>query len=89
MVILGILEYLKEPKPNLQNIVSKPRLHHQYLPDHIFVEPEGFSEKWIQTMETKGHKVVRVKKKWGNMQAVLFNKSTKNKEIANDPRELK
>ena len=40
-------------------------------------------------METKGHKVVRVKKKWGNMQAVLFNKSTKNKEIANDPRELK
>ena len=88
MVILGILEYLIESKPNLLDIVSKARLHHQYLPDQIFVETGGFSEKWIQAMEVKGHKVVMVKKKWGNMQAVLYNKLTKNKEVANDPRGL-
>ena len=88
MVILGILEYMKEDKPNLQNIVSKSRLHHQYLPDQIFVEPEGFSEEWIQAMVAKGHKVVVNKKKWGNMQTVFFNKETGNHEIANDPRGL-
>ena len=88
MVILGILEYLKETEPNLENIVSKPRLHHQYLPDQISVEPEGFNEKWIEAMESKGHKVVVSKQRWGNMQTVFFNKVTGSYEIANDPRGL-
>ena len=88
MVILGILEYLKETEPNLENIVSKSRLHHQYLPDQISVEPEGFNEKWIETMESKGHKVVVSKQRWGNMQTVFFNKVTGSYEIANDPRGL-
>ena len=88
MVVLGMLEYLKEGQPNLKKIVSKPRLHHQYLPDKVFVEPDGFNDKWIRIMKSKGHNVVISKKTWGNMQIVFFNKITKAYEIANDPRGL-
>ncbi|MEC8996185.1 MAG: gamma-glutamyltransferase, partial [Pseudomonadota bacterium] len=88
MVVLGMLEYLKEGQPNLKKIVSKPRLHHQYLPDKVFVEPDGFNDKWIRIMKSKGHNVVISKKTWGNMQIVFFNKITKTYEIANDPRGL-
>ena len=39
-------------------------------------------------MESKGHKVVVSKQRWGNMQTVFFNKVTGSYEIANDPRGL-
>ena len=86
MVILGILEYMKEGKPNVENIVRKPRLHHQYLPDQVQVEPDSFDKEWIQTMELKGHKVVVSGHKWGNMQAILFDKFTGDYTVGNDPR---
>ena len=86
MVILGILEYLKEVKPSIENIVTRPRLHHQYLPDRIQIEPDGFDEKWIQAMESRGHKVVVSDRKWGNMQAIFFNKLTRSYVVGNDPR---
>ena len=89
MVILGILEYLKDKKLNIENIVNKPRLHHQYIPDQIQIEPVGFDQKWIEAMESKGHKVFIADNQWGNMQIIFFNKLNRNYAVGNDPRGLK
>ncbi|MDN5863006.1 MAG: gamma-glutamyltransferase, partial [Salinisphaera sp.] len=39
MVLLGILEFVDGG--SAQAMVSKPRYHHQYLPDKVFYEPGG------------------------------------------------
>jgi gamma-glutamyltranspeptidase/glutathione hydrolase len=37
--------------------VAAPRLHHQWLPDEVRVEP-GFSEDVLAGLRAKGHRIV-------------------------------
>jgi gamma-glutamyltranspeptidase/glutathione hydrolase len=86
MVLEGILDYVDQPQPDLARSVAAPRFHHQYLPDRIEIEPGGFPEQWVAAMKAKGHAVEVGRRKWGNMQAVFFDKKTGRIEVANDPR---
>jgi gamma-glutamyltranspeptidase/glutathione hydrolase len=86
MVLIGLLDYLRQREIDLQAIVSAPRYHHQYLPDRIEIEPDGFSEAWRTALEARGHKVEVVKRKWGNMQVVFRAKRSGRAQAANDPR---
>ncbi|MEK6209728.1 MAG: gamma-glutamyltransferase [Pseudomonadota bacterium] len=86
MVLEGILAYVDQPVFDLQRMVGAPRYHHQYLPDRIEIEPGAFSEQWIGALRTKGHAVEEGRRKWGNMQAVYFDKKTGRVTSANDPR---
>lgn len=88
MVLLGILEYVDQPVTDLKRLVGAPRFHHQYLPDRIQVEPEGFSADWIAALKAKGHAVDTGRRRWGNMQVVYLDKKTGRITIANDPRGL-
>ena len=45
MVLLATLDYLRNPDWTLENMVAAPRFHHQFLPDRVEIEPEGFSER--------------------------------------------
>lgn len=40
---------------NMQEAVNAPRFHHQWLPDEIIFEPQGFSEKLMDSLHTKGY----------------------------------
>jgi gamma-glutamyltranspeptidase/glutathione hydrolase len=42
---------------DLAAAVASPRLHHQWLPDEVRVEP-GFPEDVLATLKAKGHRVV-------------------------------
>jgi gamma-glutamyltranspeptidase/glutathione hydrolase len=86
MVLQGILAYVDQPFFDLQRMVGAPRYHHQYLPDRIEIEPDAFSQQWIDGLKAKGHAVEVGRRKWGNMQAVYFDKKTGRISIANDPR---
>ena len=86
MVLLGILDYLAKPEVDAQRIVAAPRFHHQYLPDRIEVEPEEFEPDLLAQLSGIGHKVDVAKRRWGNMQAVFFDKKTRQTQIGNDPR---
>lgn len=86
MVLQGILAYVDQPVVDLQRIVAAPRYHHQYLPDRIEIEPDAFPQPWIDGLKAKGHAVEVGRRKWGNMQAVYFDKKTGRISIANDPR---
>ncbi len=43
---------------NAQQAVAAPRFHHQWLPDHLLVDPFGLSKDTISKLEQMGHKVV-------------------------------
>jgi gamma-glutamyltranspeptidase / glutathione hydrolase len=41
----------------LAEAVAAPRLHHQALPDVVFVERDGFAPAAIDSLEAMGHRV--------------------------------
>ena len=86
MVLLGILEHLRTPVVDLRRLVAMPRYHHQFWPDRIEIEPEGFDSAWRAALQAKGHTLQQVNRKWGNMQAVFKAADTGIALAANDPR---
>jgi gamma-glutamyltranspeptidase/glutathione hydrolase len=84
-VLLAVLDYLHAGPVDLAEIVSAPRYHHQWWPDRVEVEPEGFPASWRAALEAKGHRVETGKRRWGNMQAV-FKSSGGAVQAASDPR---
>jgi gamma-glutamyltranspeptidase/glutathione hydrolase len=84
MVLLGILEYADGKEPDAW--VSRPRFHHQYLPDTLFYEAGAFTPDEVTTLKAMGHHLQRSDSSWGNMQAVLWQKKKNHVEAASDPR---
>ena len=84
MVFLGTLEYL-QGKP-VEDWVSRPRFHHQYLPDVIQYETGALSPELITELESRGHEFRNVGREYGNMQAILIDKKTGRLTAASDPR---
>ena len=84
MVLLGALEAVQGE--SVERWVSRPRFHHQYLPDHIQVEDAAFSAEQQSALEAMGHRVEPVGRDYGNMQAVSWDKSSNQVTAASDPR---
>ncbi len=84
MVLHGILAFSKnEP---VTSWVTRPRYHHQFLPDHIQYEKDAFSEDTQHQLRQLGHKLKLVNRRYGDMQAILWEKSTNRVTAASDPR---
>ncbi len=86
MVLLGILDFVDGGKDGLERVVSAPRFHHQFLPDRVEYEPEGFGPEWVRALEAKGHVVQVGRRRWGNMQAVFWDRATGEAQAYSDPR---
>lgn len=86
MVFLGILEHLQQHP--VEQWVSRPRFHHQYLPDRIEYEPDTFDAMEMQELSAIGHQLHNTERQYGNMQAILWNKKTNKVTAASDPRGL-
>ena len=54
---------------NLQTAIDAPRFHHQYLPDAVQLEKDAGYQA-LNIMKQKGHEFKRLNRKYGNMQAV-------------------
>src|SRR5579864_575364 len=52
-VIVNVLDYHMD----IADAVAAPRLHHQWMPDEVRVEP-GFPEDVLAELKAKGHKVI-------------------------------
>jgi gamma-glutamyltranspeptidase / glutathione hydrolase len=85
-VLLAILEHLQATRVDLARLLALPRYHHQYWPDRVEVEPEGFTPEWRKALAAKGHIVQLATRKWGNMQIVFKAKETGVAQAASDPR---
>lgn len=85
-VLLVAMEYLRHPVVDLHRLVALPRYHHQYWPDRLEIEPEGFSAGWKTAMEGMGHRLHVVNRRWGNLQAVFQPAGGGTSQAASDPR---
>jgi gamma-glutamyltranspeptidase/glutathione hydrolase len=85
-VLLAILEYLHAPEVDLDRIAAMPRYHHQYWPDRVEIEPDGFPPAWREALTAKGHTLHVGRRKWGNMQLVFKGRETGITQAASDPR---
>ena len=84
MVLLAILEFAAGAGPDAW--VQLPRFHHQYLPDRVQYEPGGLTDDDIAGLKKLGHRFKPVNRRYGNMQAILWEKSSGKVMAASDPR---
>ena len=84
MVLLAALEFHRGA--DASEIVNRPRFHHQYLPDAIQFEPGALAPQTIDELTARGHKMDPKDRTWGNMQAVIRDKSDGRVTAASDRR---
>ena len=84
MVLLGVLEFVRGNGPYVW--VSRPRFHHQYLPDRVEYEPGALDERERAGLRRRGHTLVELREPYGNMQAVLWDRGLGVVRAAADPR---
>ena len=84
MVLLAVLDFAEGHGP--ESWVWQPRYHHQYIPDLIQYEKGGMTNDEIEGLSRLGHKLKEIRRRYGNMQAIQFNKKTKQFTVASDPR---
>ncbi|MBN8469470.1 gamma-glutamyltransferase [Corallococcus exiguus] len=65
--------------------VGMGRLHHQYLPDELWVDKWGLEPATLSALEAKGHKIRRVDA-WGDAEAVYSDPRTNLRYSSSDPR---
>ena len=52
--IINVVDF----KMGMQESVNQPRFHHQWLPDEIRMEPNGFDKKTKETLESLGYQIL-------------------------------
>ena len=67
--VLQVLINLIDHRLGLGDAVAAPRVHHQWLPDKLFVEP-GLSPDTVRLLRDKGHDVVPTRA-WGSAQTIM------------------
>jgi gamma-glutamyltranspeptidase/glutathione hydrolase len=84
MVLIGALEYARGSGP--ETWVAAGRYHHQFFPDHIAHEPDAFSSEEIEGLRALGHELTVINRRYGNMQAIEWNRRSNEVSAASDPR---
>ena len=84
MVLLAILDFAAGEFP--ESWVNLPRYHHQYIPDLVQYEKGGLSKDEKRKLILKGHKLKEIKRRYGNMQAIMLWKRRNTNFVASDPR---
>ena len=84
MVLLATLDFAKGN--GADSWVWVPRFHHQYLPDVIQYEKGGLTDDEIAGLKRKGHALKEINRRYGNMQAILWDKHNNTVSAASDPR---
>jgi len=70
---------------NIRKAVEFPRFHHQWLPDEINYEKNGFSSDVLNRLKNKGN-VLKSVNRLGDIQAILWNNKYKEWQGWSDPR---
>ncbi len=84
MVIQAVLAWIGGAE--LQDVVAAPRLHQQYLPDVVELEPDYADAGALAALSAMGYTLQLSERQWGNMQAVAWYPSRGEIDAASDPR---
>ncbi|HAI58388.1 MAG TPA: gamma-glutamyltransferase [Xanthomonadaceae bacterium] len=84
MVIQGVLAL--DAGASALEMVTQPRVHHQYLPDQVSIEPGALSPELRAGLKARGHAIKEEPRPWGNMQVVVWRLDDGEVEAGADPR---
>jgi gamma-glutamyltranspeptidase / glutathione hydrolase len=70
-VLTGVLDY----GLNVQQAVDRPRFHHQWLPDTLYLEIGGFAPETVAELKRRGH-TIKEESSWSDAQAVMIDPAT-------------
>lgn len=84
MVLLAALDFANGNLPD--SWVSLPRFHHQYLPDEIQFELNSITDVQQKQLQAMGYQLNELRRQYGNMQAILWDKQNDRLYAASDPR---
>lgn len=84
MMLLATLAFADDLPP--QDWVSQDRFHQQYLPDTIQLEPDALDERIRTALTDMGHTLATLNRRYGDMQAILWDRQDNKVEAASDPR---
>ncbi|EKQ71322.1 gamma-glutamyltransferase 1 [Leptolyngbyaceae cyanobacterium JSC-12] len=79
-IVLNVLVY----EMDVEKAVAAPRLHHQWLPDTVMVETNGFGTLTLEELRRRGHRL-QERVGWGNAMAIFRTDTGLLKGVA-DPR---
>ena len=83
-VLGGVLGWLAGA--SAVQIVAAPRIHHQYQPDVVLLEPGALAPAERAALEKRGHVLRDSSRAWGNTQVVTWDFASGRVEAASDPR---
>ncbi|MEE9452503.1 MAG: gamma-glutamyltransferase, partial [Gammaproteobacteria bacterium] len=86
MVLLGILDFAAGNPAD--SWVSLARYHHQFLPDIVQFEPEAFTADEQRKLQEMHHDLNPLERRYGNMQAILWDKKANQVTAASQPGKL-
>jgi len=84
MVLLASLAWMEDA--DAEEMVSLPRIHHQYFPDRIEYEPGALGVDERAGLESLGHSLAESRGAFGNMHVVTWGFSSGEVDAASDPR---
>lgn len=70
-IVLQAIMNVADHGMNIQEAVDAPRIHHQWLPDQITVEPYALSPDTERLLRGMGHKIVQ-QTPWGAAEAIYI-----------------
>ena len=84
--VLQVISNVIDHGMNLQEAIDAPRVHHQWLPDQILVEPLGLSADTRRALEARGHQFAPVPNYMSDAQGIMIEEKTNMRLGASDAR---
>jgi gamma-glutamyltranspeptidase / glutathione hydrolase len=82
--VAQVISHLVDDGMSLAQAVAAPRLHHQWQPDALQVEPNGLEAETARALQARGHTLLVRDRPWANPQAVRVTPEGW-REAASDP----
>jgi gamma-glutamyltranspeptidase/glutathione hydrolase len=83
--VVQIVSNVLDAGMNVVQAVTAGRLHHQFLPDELWIEPLGLEPATLRALEGRGHHI-REHAPWGSANVVRVDPDTGLRSAASDPR---
>ncbi|WNG14907.1 gamma-glutamyltransferase [Cystobacter fuscus] len=83
--VIQVISNVVDQGMDVTRAVGEGRVHHQYLPDELWVDQWGLEAATLKALEAKGHKLRRLPA-WGDAEAVYSDPRTNLRSAASDPR---
>ncbi len=85
--VAQVIQHLVDDGMELWQALAAPRIHHQWMPDAVAVEPNGLEAATAAALERRGHLLRAADGPLGGVQAVRLHPAEGFREGASDPRQ--